>query len=92
MNATRGEMLEAKLNSMSRPRDADRCQTEGERLEEVLWAQSVRAYSVHCGEEGRLELLEYHEGQAARLSNTLEALVRYHEAEAKKYRDGHFFA
>jgi hypothetical protein len=31
--------------------------------------------------------VDYHEGQARRLSNTLGYLVAYHEAEAEKYRE-----
>jgi hypothetical protein len=50
----------------------------------------VRAYNARCGEEERLERLHYHEGQIRRLGATLEALVRYHEREAQKYREnGH---
>ena len=63
---------------------------EGERCVEDLWQVSVRRYQQRTGEARRLALLEYHEGQAARLSSTLGALVRYHEAEAEKYREnGH---
>ena len=63
---------------------------KAEEEREELWRVSVAAYNVRMAEERRLERLEYHEGQAARLSNTLEALVRYHEAEAERYRtNGH---
>jgi hypothetical protein len=56
---------------------------------EALWAASVRAHNARLEEDRRLELLHYHEGQARRLSNTLEALVAHHEAQAQKYRNGH---
>jgi hypothetical protein len=85
----KGEMAESSIDAFIAKRDKQRRQTEGERAREKLWAQSVRAYNARCGEERRQELLEYHEGQAARLSNTLEALIRYHRAEAEKYRNGH---
>ena len=84
--SARGEMVEAELDAMIRRRDEKRRQTEGERLEEALWAESVRAYNARVGEDKRQARLEYHEGQARRLSSTLEALVAYHEAEAEKYR------
>lgn len=84
----KGEMAESSIDAFIAKRDKQRRQTEGERAREKLWAQSVRAYNARCGEERRQELLEYHEGQAARLSNTLEALIRYHRAEAEKYRNG----
>jgi hypothetical protein len=64
-------------------------QIEGEQAREELWAGSVRDYHARQSDERRLERLHYHEGQARRLSNTLEALVAYHEAEAEKYRNGH---
>jgi hypothetical protein len=62
---------------------------DGEALLEPTYAESVRAYNARCGEERRLERLHYHEGQVRRLSNTLGALVAYHEREAEKYRNGH---
>jgi hypothetical protein len=60
---------------------------KAEREREELWKESVRHHRQRTDELRRQALLEYHEGQAARLSSTLEALVRYHEAEAKKYRE-----
>ena len=85
----KGEMAESSIDAFIAKRDKQRRQTEGERVREKLWDQSVRAYDARCGEERRQEFLEYHEGQAARLSNTLKALIRYHRAEAEKYRYGH---
>jgi hypothetical protein len=85
----KGEMAESSIDTFIAKRDKQRRQTESERAREKLWAQSVRAYNARCGEERRQELLEYHEGQATRLSNTLEALIRYHRTEAEKYRNGH---
>jgi hypothetical protein len=88
----KGEMAESSIVAFIAKRDKQRRQTEGERAWEKLWAQSMRAYNARCGEERCQELLEFWstpEGQAARLSNTLEALVRYHWEEAEKYRNGH---
>lgn len=64
-------------------------ESSAERAREELWRVSVAAYNARCGEERRLELLEYHEGQVRRLSNTLGSLVAYHEREAQRYRNGH---
>ena len=82
----RGEMVESKLDAFIARSDEERRRTQGERDREALWEASVRAYQARCGEDRRLARLEYHEGQARRLSSTLEALVAYHEAEAEKYR------
>lgn len=61
-----------------------------QRAREELWQASVRAYNARQGAEQRLERLRWHEGQAIRLGRTLGALVRYHRAEAEKYREnGH---
>ncbi len=40
----RGEYVEAELDNMIRRRDERRRKTEGERLEEELYAESVRRY------------------------------------------------
>lgn len=89
MDIARGEQVESDLDRLIERRDTERRKTEGERLEEALWQESVRAYHARCGEEELLERLEYHEGQVRRLSNTLGSLVAYHEREAEKYRNGH---
>jgi hypothetical protein len=60
-----------------------------EQAREALWASSVRAHQRRIAEERRAELLAWHEGQAARLSNTLGTLIAYHQAEAARYRNGH---
>jgi hypothetical protein len=85
----RGEMVEKELDTLITRRDTERRKTEGERHVEELWMESVRRYNARVGEQQRLARLEYHEGQARRLGSTLAALVRYHEAEAERYRDGY---
>jgi hypothetical protein len=88
-SVAKGEMAEATIDAFISRRDERRRTTEGERLEEELWMPSERAYFEQLEEQKRLERLEYHEGQARRLSNTLEALVAHHLAEAARYRNGH---
>jgi hypothetical protein len=53
-----------------------------------IWIRSCRAYDARRLEEGRRERLAWHEGQVRRLKVTLEHFIKYHEAEAEKYRDG----
>jgi hypothetical protein len=85
-----GEMVEKELDTLVSRRDIARRETEGERAREELWAESVRRHNARVGETRRLERLAYHEGQARRLSSTLEALIAHHGAEAERYRsNGH---
>jgi hypothetical protein len=90
LDIARGEQVEHELDAFIRHRDKQRRQTEGERLTEELWMPSERSYFARLEDQKRQERLEYHEAQAARLSNTLGALVTFHQAEATKYREnGH---
>ncbi len=54
---------------------------------EELWKESVAAYHERQEAEMRTAWCEYHQGQAARLSGALGALVAHHQAEAEKYRN-----
>jgi hypothetical protein len=54
---------------------------------EELWKESVRAYTARREEELRAAWCEHHQGQAARLRTTLEALIADHEQRAERYRD-----
>jgi hypothetical protein len=82
VDVMRGEMVEGELGRLierrSRQKDPDE--------EHDLWRASERAYFARRDEEHCLERLTYHEGQAARLSGALGALVAHHRAEAEKYR------
>jgi hypothetical protein len=55
--------------------------------QEELWKASVRAYTARRHEEIRAAWCEHHQGQAARLRATLEALIARHEEQAERYRD-----
>ena len=89
MDISKGEVAESHLDALIAKRHDQRVASEGERAREALWQASVRAYNARLEADERLERLEYHEGQARRLSNTLGSLVAYHEAQAAKYRNGH---
>lgn len=54
---------------------------------EELWQASVRAYTARRRGEMREAWCEHHQGQAARLRATLEALIARHEEQAERYRD-----
>jgi hypothetical protein len=90
VDIAKGEATEKELDALIRRRHDQRVQTDGERAREALWQESVRRYNARLEADERLERLHYHEGQARRLSSTLEALVAYHRGEAEKYRqNGH---
>jgi type II secretory ATPase GspE/PulE/Tfp pilus assembly ATPase PilB-like protein len=54
---------------------------------EELWQASVRAYTARRREEMRAAWCEHHQGQAARLRTTLEALIARHEEQAALLED-----
>ncbi len=76
-----GEAVERELDAMiirrSRLKDPD------EKSE--LWQASSRAYNGRRREEMRQAWAAYHEGQAASLRHTLEALITHHTQQAEKY-------
>jgi hypothetical protein len=65
-------------------RDDQRRQTEGERLEDDLWMETVKAYDELERRQRRAEWRDYHESQAERHRRTLAALIAHHEGEAQK--------
>jgi hypothetical protein len=77
----RGEMVEAELDRLIERRSRKGDVDPGE--QEELWKQSVRAYSACRREEMKAAWCDHHQGQAARLRTTLEALIVRHEAEAE---------
>jgi hypothetical protein len=52
--------------------------------QEELWKAGVVAHNARVQEEHRLAWCEYHQGQARRLRENLEALIAEHEAKAMK--------
>ena len=85
MDIARGELVEKELDAMIERR-AQKGSVDPDEREE-LWKESVRAYTARRDEEMRAAWCEHHQGQAARLRTTLEALIARHEEQAEKYRD-----
>jgi len=85
MDVAHGEMVEAELTAFierrSRKGDVDPDE------QEEIWKASVRRYNARRREEIRAAWCEHHQGQAARLRTTLEALIARHEEQAERYRD-----
>ncbi len=82
-----GEAVEHELDAFITRRDRQRRETEGERAAEELWEASSRLPRARRTAAMRAEWCEYHRAQAERHRRNLGALVAYHEAEAKKYRN-----
>jgi hypothetical protein len=83
VDIARGEMVEKELNAM-----IERRSRKGEvDIDEFDpgYMESVRRYNARRREEMRAEWCEHHQGQAARLRLTLEALIADHEEQAEKY-------
>jgi hypothetical protein len=60
MDTARAEQVEAELDAMIGRRDTERRNTEGERLEEALWAESVRRYNACQEQDLRLAWCEHY--------------------------------
>jgi hypothetical protein len=83
MDVAQGEMMEAELNRLIEKRAV----LEDPEAKEELWQQSVRRYNARRQEEMRAAWCEHHQGQAARLRSTLEALIARHQEQAERYRN-----
>ena len=68
----RGEMVEAELNSFITKRHNDRIASEGERLAEESWKESVRRYEARRKEANRRAWCDYFERLAASLRSRAE--------------------
>jgi hypothetical protein len=78
------EMVESELTRMIEKRHDQRAKTEGERLEEELYAPSARAYQERQERRVRAQWYGYHMDQAERHRRTLQALIARHEGAAEK--------
>jgi hypothetical protein len=88
VDISRFEQVETDLDRLIERRDTERRKSEGERLEEELWAESVRRYNARQDADHRLAWHEYemrlyhiHSGLAA------EHLARAEELEANGHHE-----
>jgi DNA-binding GntR family transcriptional regulator len=70
-------------------RDDKRRQTEGERLEDDLWMETVKAYNERERRQIRAQWYGWHCDQAQRHRRTLAALIAHYEGEAQKLMEDH---
>ncbi len=75
--------MEAELNRLIEKRAV----LEDPEAKEELWVRSVERYNARRQEEMRAAWCEHHQGQAARLRSTLEALIARHQEQAERYRN-----
>ena len=71
-----------KFDTLIRRRHEKRVTSEGERLAEALYQESVRRHNLARDQERRAEWAAYHRQQAQRRRATLTDLVRFHEEAA----------
>jgi hypothetical protein len=78
------EAAEAQLERFISQRHEKRVASEGERQEEVLWLETVKAYNERERRQIRVEWYGWHCDQAERHRRTLAALIAHHEGEARR--------
>ena len=81
MDVAATERAEAELNRLVE-RQPRRTGADEANALAAMWRASEKAHAAKQREEHRDLWLDYHQGQAARLRSTLEALVSKHEAAA----------
>jgi hypothetical protein len=83
VDVARADTVDAELDRLISKRASQDRRPDPDEQEE-LWKESVRAYTARRREEMRVAWCDHHQGQAARLRTTLEALIARHEAEAER--------
>jgi hypothetical protein len=82
VDVMRGEMVEKELDAM-----IERRAWEGDVDPDEIepgYVESVRRFNARREQEMRAAWCDHHQGQAARLTATLEALIARHEEQAAK--------
>ncbi len=76
----------AEIYAFINKRYKERMKEKGrDRPAEVLWAESVRRYDERCRNALRMQWFTYHSQQAKRHRALSNSIIRYHEAQARKY-------
>jgi hypothetical protein len=88
VDISRSEQVETDLDRLIQRRHDQRVQTEGERLEEELWAESERRYFARQREENRIAWCAYYRDIAGTLfARAEEYIVRAQKLEANGHHD-----
>jgi hypothetical protein len=78
------EAAEAQLERFITQRHEKRVASEGERLEEDLWMETVKVYNEREREVILWERLRYHEALIQSHSSTFELLIGRHRGEVER--------
>ena len=81
MNIEASERVEADLTRLVERRDAERRESEGERLEHEFWEESVAKYNARRQQELAQAWLQYHVARQRAHRRTFAILDRHHEQE-----------
>jgi hypothetical protein len=85
LDIAKSEATEKDLDLFITRRDAERRESEGERLEHELWAESVAKYNARRQRELAQQWLEYHVARQRTHRHTFAILDRHHEQEIARY-------
>jgi hypothetical protein len=85
VDISRTEQVETDLDRFIQRRHDQRAQTEGERLEEELWQETVRAYNARHEAENRLAWCEHFR----RMRAVHWGLGDEYDAKLRKLENGH---
>jgi hypothetical protein len=76
--------VESELDTLITRRDTERRRTEGEREQEELYMQSVRAHNEKRQRQRLWDLLRYHERMIRVHTTTSEVIVGRHRLEVER--------
>jgi hypothetical protein len=85
MDVSRAESVECELDRLIEKRHDQRVQSEGERLEEELWQESVDRYNARRREENRIAWCAYYR----RIAGALYARADEYIVRAERLENGH---
>jgi hypothetical protein len=84
VDIARGEQVEHELEAFIRHRDRQRRQSEGQRPEEEMYAESVRRYNERERRQRAWEKLRHHESMIRSHTANFEAIVGRHHLEVAR--------
>jgi hypothetical protein len=85
LDVERAERVEVDLTRLVERRDAERRESEGERLEHEFWEESVAKYNARRQQELAQAWLQYHVARQRAHRHTFALLNAHHEAEIRRY-------
>jgi hypothetical protein len=87
LDTAKGDATEKELDAMISRRHEKRVLSEGERLEEELWQESVKAYNARRREENRIAWCAYYRNVAGALYTRAEEYIVRAEKLENEHRE-----